>query len=194
MNFADIIKWIKRTPSTPVNVTYDTLHRHVYDVMILDGIDQDFIKNALMNIPNLFGFRIIPENPDDYEVDKSNTDWKNFVYPRKNRDYLIVIFDGSARGFKFGGGACILDEKYHRAGISTAGITSALDMGLRIWHELQHCTDKDNSADLLYKNPSFKALLPAEMQTAINNGKADNRFYLLIYNAFLTFNSILKGV
>ncbi len=194
MNFTDIINWFKRTPPVPVNVTYETFHRHVYDVMILDDIDQKYVENALMTIPNLFGFRIIPVNLDEYEIDRSNTEWKNFVYPRKNRDYLIIIFDGAARGFKFGGGACILDEKYHRAGISIAGMTSAWDLGLRIWHELQHCTDKDNTADMLYKNPSFKAMLPTEMQASINNGKADNRYYLLIYNAWLSFNSILKGV
>jgi hypothetical protein len=193
MGFFD---FLRKTVYVPIPAERN-LHKVIYDVMILDDISTPYVERALLTIPNVVGFRIIPVNWEELEIDTSKSDWKNFVYPQKWRDNLIVIFDGRKRNFIYGGGACILDEKFHRIGISTAAVEhSSYDLGLRIWHEILHTIMKSHEADQLFNDPLFRTTLPAEMRQAVETrlGDVNNPAYLLVYNMYLTVRAILQGV
>lgn len=174
------------------------LHKVIFDVMILDGIDKNYVERALLTIPNAVGFRFVPVNWEELDTDKKEgSSWYGFVYPKPWRDNLIVVFDGKLRNFIYGGGACIWDEKYHRIGISTYGVeTSAYDLGLRIWHEITHSIRKSAEADQLFSNMDYRATLPAEMRQAIEerSGETGNPVYLLSYNMYLTVRALIEGV
>lgn len=174
-----------------------TTHKIIYDVMILDGIDKGYVEKALMTIPNVVGFRIVPTNMEEIDIDKSTSSWKGFVYPKLWRDKLIVIFDGKTRNFIYGGGSCIWDENYHRIGISNYGVEhSSYELGLRIWHEIDHTIRKSAEADQLYSNQQFIDTLPIEMRQAIETrtGETNNPVYLLSYNMYLTVRALTEGV
>jgi len=179
----------------PIITIGESIFLQEYDVMILDGIEEDYIKKSLMLIPNIVRFKIIPVDWNQIDIDKEKTPWENFVYPKKNRDNLIVIFDGVTRDVIYGGGACIQDEKYHRIGISTAGVENdPYQMSLRIWHEIQHTLDRDGSADMLYYCNEFYESMPAEIQQHIRMKSANHPIYLLLYNFYLSLKTLERVI
>lgn len=213
MNFSDIInRYLNIKPKEPTPVvepvvvsttnTDSNVCLNEFDVMIIDGIDKNYVKKALMLIPNIVHFNIIAEDWTKLEIDPNETAWKNFVYPKKTVDNMIVIFNGRKPGreFRYGGGACILDENYHRIGISTAGVENdPYQMALRIWHEIQHVLDRfeissTEDADDLYVNKNFYNTMPPEVQQRIRCDDANNPIYLLLYNFYLTSVTLKRAI
>ncbi len=62
-----------------------------YNVMVLDGIDPAIIRTALMFVPNIFDFKIVPEDPTQYTWDG--------VYAVPITPRLITIFNGTLHGY-----------------------------------------------------------------------------------------------
>ena len=85
-------------PGTTYNVTYKTvsgdptLHDQVYEVMIIDGINETYVENALLMVPNEFGFIIVPPDTSRY----GPAGWKDYPdtpFPVGGETYLIIVCD-----------------------------------------------------------------------------------------------------
>lgn len=76
---------------TATNTIY-TVHERVFDLMILDGIDQQMVKRAVSFVPNVFGFVIVPDDPTRYSVNE----W-NQPQPYDNETPVIILYDVRAR-------------------------------------------------------------------------------------------------
>lgn len=188
-------KYEKDTPTPPPTpVPSPEVSRTRFDIMVLDGLNETRIRNAVSIVPQHVSLSIISPDESRYEMDTTDGDWKGFTYPRKDTDNLIVVFDGPKRGFKYGGGACIWDKNYHRIGLS--GTESSLFvLGLRFEHEILHIIEMDYikrtgaqlqfDADQLWTNTSFRAWLEPSVRECFNQkdvGKHSPQWERLFYS------------
>lgn len=83
--------------SNKLDVSY-----YMYNVMVIDGIDKEIVREALCYIPNIFRFYIIDEDPTKYIIEKDRAyENKEWVIPTEPR--TIIIFDGSKHGYNKNG-------------------------------------------------------------------------------------------
>ena len=122
------------TPNPQPVVTVDTEHINVYRVMILDGIDQEMVRHAILYIPNAFGYEIVEPDPTQYRIDENNC-----VKPLQQD--LIILFDSVERNATVNG---IYQTKL--AGSAGYGISIGMDtsyvtdvrLSRLIYHECSH--------------------------------------------------------
>ena len=63
-----------------------------YNIMVLDGIDEQAIISALRYTPNIFSFNLVSNDPSQYT-------WNELGYPVPSIPRLIVVFNGTAHGY-----------------------------------------------------------------------------------------------
>lgn len=67
-----------------------TLHGQIYEVMIMPGVDEETVQDALKLVSNQYGFTIVPYDPARVHP----SPWNNFDYapfPCEDESYLIVM-------------------------------------------------------------------------------------------------------
>lgn len=67
----------------------DSEHIKVYDVMVLDGVDEKQVRRALLLAPNAFGYRIVEDNSSRYSPDVNGV-----PFPNDTEKFLILFIDG----------------------------------------------------------------------------------------------------
>ncbi len=85
------------------------IHKRTYEVMILDGIDPNYVKDALGYIPDFFIFNIIPEDKSRYivvdnGVHKGHIETVPGVNPIPT--HIIFIYDTAKRNLTTTGSTC----------------------------------------------------------------------------------------
>lgn len=145
----------------------DTIRKMDMRVMVLDGLDQSFVRSALKFVPSKYRLVMVPDNPNEYEIPfPGNPDWGTFPFPKEHSAKLMLVFNGTKRGTKMGGGAATWDPK--RVAQCSVAIyqheSSPWLMGLRMWHELEHCFDRTVVEDQMNTNKGFEIWLPPNMR------------------------------
>jgi hypothetical protein len=132
------------------------IHKRTYEVMILDGIDPNYVKEALGYIPDFFIFNIIPEDKSRYivvdnGVHKGHIETVPGVNPIPS--HIIFVYDTAKRNLTTTGSACSgkitdwgrivpLCGFMQGDGVCSVGVdpsqTSAESLGKVITHECCH--------------------------------------------------------
>jgi hypothetical protein len=66
----------------------DSEHIKVYDVMVLEGVDEERVRRALMLSPNAYGYNFIEPNISRYHFDTNGV-----PFPNDNETFLIIVGD-----------------------------------------------------------------------------------------------------
>lgn len=177
--FERVVSLLRKT-ALPGAERGDVMESDVRRVLLYvkDGIDLRFVKNALYFVPGTWRFEFAEQEPRYYNF---GGEWKGFLVPIEEN--ALVIFDGTKRGARYGGGTIGTSVGVARFAYDT----DAFKFGLRIWHELLH-TVKAN-ADGMARNPEFDAWLEPQIRgTFVSNKPAyqhSAQYQALYYNFLL---------
>ena len=147
-------------------------------IYVKDGIDLRFVKNALHFVPGTWRFEFAEQEPRYYNF---GGEWRGFLVPTEEN--ALVIFDGTKRGARYGGGTIGTSVGVARFEYDT----DVFKFGLRIWHELLH-TVKAN-ADGMARNPDFDAWLEPQIREKFVSDKPGFQHsaqYQALYYHYLT--------
>lgn len=153
------------TPVKPINPIYEdktypagyvgnvTGSIHV-QVMIVDGLDEQRIIDALQYVPQWINFEIIPDDPKLYMIETEG-EYKGMHVPM--RDNMIVVFDATKQPDMKPIGAAFIDSgNGMRCGIGVNPSDTSMVIGMRVFHEMLHSIGNNGDADEMNTNASYK--------------------------------------
>jgi hypothetical protein len=118
-----------------------------YDVMILDGVDTNFVVQSLQYIPQWIEFTIVEPNAAEYKIND-----EGIKVP--TRDNLIVVCADSGKA-KYAGLAYIGDGNGHRVAVIKFDTDSHYRFGMRVYHEVLHTVENGCAADKMMSDVGF---------------------------------------
>lgn len=125
----------------------------MYDVMIVDNVDTQFVLDALQYVPNWIEFTIVPIDTEQYVIE---TEGRFIGSHIPTRDNLIVVYDFEEHEHEDVAGAAYIGYgNGHRISISVIDGDTAFDLGMRIYHEVLHTVEIGGEADTMNTNSGF---------------------------------------
>ena len=125
-----------------------------YDVMILDGLDEQEIYNSLLYVPSVIEFNIVEPDATQYVIETKG-EFTGAHFPM--HDNLMIFIDGDKYPeLKAAGLAWFNDDITHRVCICVYDKDSNASVGIRAWHEILHSIAKDGDADCMDSDLGYK--------------------------------------
>lgn len=107
------------------------IRKEEWKVMVIDGIDQSFVEDALFFMPNYFSFKLLPDNPEKY---KCAGDYP----PIPQETWMILVYNSTKYAPTPYSGLFLSTNGCPKIMVGTSGAESKLDVGLLIYHEILH--------------------------------------------------------
>jgi hypothetical protein len=184
---------VTATPTPVPTVTpqcYTAYHRYNFRIMVIDGIDENMVREAVLKLPNVMGFEFVPEGTLKYHVyteeyatgrgeTSPNPEYYGLVVPEE--PYTVIIYDSTLNypvDNHKNDGMCFKNIN----SISLCGnrFDTAEQLSLFIYHEFSHfeeftgngCNVHDHVHEML-TNQDYETWLPDGLEADLRQDKAD---------------------
>lgn len=181
------------TPVPTVNPqSHTTYHRYNFRIMVIDGIDENLVKEAVLRLPNVMGFEFVPVGTlkyhvytEEYALGRGETspdpEYYGLVVPEE--PYTVIIYDSTLNypvDNHKNDGMCF--KNINSISLCADRFNTPEHLALFIYHEFSHfqeftgtgCNVHDHVHDML-TNLDYEAWLPDGLEADFKQDKIDIR-------------------
>lgn len=156
------------TPCSESPVLGSHYHKYQFKIMVIDGIDENMVKEAVLKLPNTMGFEFVNPGTLKYHIYDKNypgsgiEKYYGLVVPEE--PYTVIVFDSEKNypeNMHNNDGMCF--KNIHSISLCGSRFDTPEHLALYIYHEFMHFDEFTRSGDRVHDmrtNSEFSEWLP----------------------------------